>query len=53
MDNSSGPIALDLGEVTIVDVDIIRFLSACELGGTELRACPPYIREWILRERTE
>ena len=43
----------DLGEVTIVDADVIRFLSACERAGTQLVGCPPYIREWILRERAE
>jgi hypothetical protein len=46
-----GPkVALDLGDVTIVDVDAVRFLGACEREGTELLDCPPYIREWISRE---
>ena len=42
---------LDLSEVTIVDADVIRFLSAIELKGTQLVQCPAYVREWILRER--
>jgi hypothetical protein len=42
---------LDLKEVTIVDVDVVRFLGACELEGTIILNCPHYIREWILREQ--
>ena len=43
-------IVLDLEEVTLVDIDGVRFLGACESQGIELRHCAPYIREWILRE---
>lgn len=42
---------LDLGEVTIVDADVIRFLMACEAEGIEFLHCPPFIREWILGEQ--
>jgi hypothetical protein len=46
-----GPkVSLDLGDLTIVDVDVVRFLCTCERGGTQLLNCPPYIREWISRE---
>jgi hypothetical protein len=44
---------LDLTEVTLVDVAVVRFLISCENEGTELVQCPPYIREWIVRERAE
>jgi hypothetical protein len=50
---SSEPIIFDLSEVTIVDADVIRFLNVSELEGTRFVNCPPYIREWILRERGE
>jgi hypothetical protein len=36
-----------------VDIAAVRFLISCEEGGVELVQCPPYIREWILRERAE
>jgi hypothetical protein len=42
---------LDLEEVTVVDVDVVRFLGTCEREGTELLHCPRYIREWISREQ--
>jgi hypothetical protein len=42
---------LDMREVRLVDQDTVRFLSSCEAGGTRLRNCPAYIREWIDRER--
>jgi hypothetical protein len=41
------PIALELGEVTLVDADAVRFLAMAEAAGTELRNCPLFIREWI------
>ena len=44
-------LVLDLDEVTLVDVAVVRFLIACEAEGIELRHCAPYIREWMGRER--
>jgi hypothetical protein len=44
-------IVLELGEVSLVDADAVRFLSTCEAEGTELLNCSAYIREWIVRER--
>src|SRR5437879_3306278 len=44
---------LDLSEVTLVDVGVVRFLRDCEDKGVELVQCPPYVREWIHRERAE
>jgi hypothetical protein len=42
---------LDLTEVTLVDVDVVRFLGSCEVGGVEIVNCAPYIREWMKQER--
>ena len=53
VDDDSVRILLDLGEVTLVDVEVVRFLSDCENEGVVLVHCPPYVREWILRERAE
>ena len=44
---------LDLSEVTLVDLGVVRFLISCEDEGIELVQCPAYVREWILRERAE
>ena len=44
---------LDLTEVTLVDVAVVRFLVSCENEGIELVQYPPYVREWIARERSE
>jgi hypothetical protein len=44
---------LDLSEVTLVDIGVVRFLISCEDEGVQLVQCPPYVREWILRERAE
>ena len=42
---------LDLDQVTLVDVEVVRFLGTCEKEGTSLLHGPPYIREWISREQ--
>jgi Zn finger protein HypA/HybF involved in hydrogenase expression len=47
------PIALELGELTLVDADTVRFLATAEAAGTELRNCPLFIREWIRREHPD
>jgi anti-anti-sigma regulatory factor len=44
-------VALDMAEVTLVDVDVVRFLIECRARGIELRGCSAYIREWIVREQ--
>jgi anti-anti-sigma regulatory factor len=51
VDKNMRGVVLDLEEVTLVDIDVVRFLGTCESQGIELRHCAPYIREWILRER--
>ena len=43
-------LALDLEEVTLVDVGAVRFLGACEQSGIELLHCAPYIRDWMASE---
>ena len=48
--NVTQAVALDLEEVTVVDLDVVRFLSTCASQGIEVRHCAPYIREWIRRE---
>jgi hypothetical protein len=53
MDDENVPILMDLSEVTLVNVEVVRFLSECEDEGIELLHCPLYISEWILRERAE
>jgi len=44
-------IVLDLEDVTLVDLDVVRFLGVSEAGGVELVNCSPYIRDWIFNER--
>ena len=44
-------IILDLGKLTLVDREAVRFLGACEAKGMELRNCPSYIQIWLVNER--
>ena len=53
IDDSAEAKALDLSEITIVNADVIRFLSVTERKGARLMGLHPYVREWILRERAE
>ena len=46
-----GVVALDLTEVELADRDAVSLLARTERNGIELRHCPPYIREWVTRER--
>jgi hypothetical protein len=48
---TTGPtLRLDLGEVSLVDIDVVRFLGACQSKGVKLCSCAPYIRDWIALE---
>ena len=46
-----GPVALELQQVRLADLDAVRFLAAAERKGVELRHVPPFVRAWILLER--
>jgi hypothetical protein len=50
---SLAQIALDLSEVTIVNLEVVHFLGECEASGIELRNCPTYIRYWSDQERKD
>jgi len=48
---AASPVALDLQQVRLLDLDAARYLAAAERRGIELRRVPPYVREWVLLER--
>ena len=53
MNNGCARKILDLEDVTLVDIEVVRFLNRCNDEGIEVVHCPSYIREWMLRERAE
>src|SRR5271154_3976855 len=53
LEQESGGVAIDLENVLLVDREAVKFFALREANGTELRNCPPYIREWVTRERAE
>ena len=53
LEQESGGLAIDLKNVLLVDREAVKLLALSEANGTELRSCPPYIREWVTRERAE
>ena len=44
-------VTLDLNEVSLVDLDVIRFLATCQTEGIAVVHCCRYIRDWIAKER--
>jgi len=51
MEGGRLPMQLDLDGVTLVDVEVVRFLNDCEKNDIELIHCCAYIKEWMLREK--
>jgi len=51
-ETSGSRIVLDLKDLTLVNREAVAFLAKCETH-MQINNCPPYIREWIRRERLE
>ena len=49
----SGTVTVDLEEVLNEDRDALGPLASFERDGVELRNCPAYVRDWIIRETAE
>ena len=45
-------VAIALAEIELVDREAVKFLAQAEAQGIELKSCPAYIREWIVKEIT-
>ena len=50
VDLAAQGVVLDLSEVSLVNLEVVRFLCTCESRGVQLQNCSAYIREWIDRE---
>ncbi len=47
----SGPtITLDLEELSLIDVEAVRFLGECKAHGVNIVNCSPYVIDWINSE---
>jgi hypothetical protein len=53
MDAVRTGIVLDLGEVSLVNLDVVQFLGSCESQGIRLLNSSAYIRKWIDGERQD
>jgi len=51
IEHSGAQVVLDLTEVGLVAVEVVRFLNACRDEGVGIANISPYIREWMLCER--
>ena len=46
-------VTLDLNDVSLVDLDVIRFLATCQTEGISLVHCSRFICNWIAKERLQ
>lgn len=53
VEGAEQPVVLDLEEVDLVDIEGVRFLNECVSVGISVLRCPPYVREWMQRERSQ
>jgi anti-anti-sigma regulatory factor len=51
IEGSGTKVVLDPEEVSLVDVDVVRFLEARQAEGISLVHCSPYINDWIAKEQ--
>ena len=51
LEAEKGGLTLDLKNVRLVDGETVKLLAFHESNGMRINNCPPYIREWIRRER--
>ncbi len=51
IDESGPTIVLDLEELTLVDLEAVRFLGRCQNDGVSLLHCSQYIKDWIAKEQ--
>jgi hypothetical protein len=50
VDEAGSNTVLNLGNLNLVGVEVVRFLAECQSAGIEISECSPYIRNWINRE---
>jgi len=53
LEQEGSAVAIDLKDVLLVDREAVQLLAVRESNGDELRNCPAYIREWVVRERVD
>ena len=51
LDRCRSPVALDLEEVGLADVEAIHFLNSCEARGVSVLNASACIRAWMVQER--
>ena len=53
LEQEANPVIIDLRRVLLVDRESVKLLALRETSGVELRNCPPYVREWLTREKAD
>jgi hypothetical protein len=42
---------INLRDVTLINQDVVAFLTECEAKGIELECCPLHVRRWVDQEK--
>ena len=50
VNDAQGPIIVDIGELTLISVEGIRFLNTCRDNGMSIVNASGYITEWMTLE---
>jgi anti-anti-sigma regulatory factor len=50
VNDAACPVVVDIGELTLISVEGIRFLNACQNNGTLIVNASGYITEWMTLE---
>src|SRR5260370_29185354 len=50
LDRCQSPVALDLEEVGLADVEAVRFLNSCEAAGVSVLKGSAFIRTWMSQD---
>ncbi len=43
-------VALDPGDVTLVDWEVLKFPAFCDGSGVDLKDAPDYLSDWVRKE---
>ena len=51
IEETGAPIVLDLEELTMVDLETVRFLGQCQSDGVSLLHASQFINDWVAKEK--
>ena len=50
-ESTAADLTIDLQEARLMSREALMFFAMCESNGIKLKNCPPYLSEWLRRNR--